>query len=341
MSVIEMPPKASLAGLPAEIRRKTFSLVIQPEGTQKTDLENRWLTEHLAHLVAIHYSDSRPPKLNKPSEAAPGHQLLLVSRACYQEAAPLLYASQGFYLFNDYDWSMWWRVQPFLHPPSFELHHMKHPIPSGFAFVRELAFQPRPEISIDFVRAIHKNFPALHTLRAFRHIYLHDPDGRLTGAMPHVWTEFHRFVLLAALVVTRNHPTLKHAKWSDWRYFPHGNAEDSVRTMTVKLTPDDLLSSNEVCGILLEPLAHEMLNVTRKEYWIWKEYRICPYLMPMLGRRRSVKTSSALRTFLSAGKRTSTAKGLNKTSYGQEEYVRLIRCGTNIQFWQGIHPLLE
>lgn len=248
-----MSPKVSLDSLPAEIRQKIFSLVIQPQQIQETDLENRWLTEHLGDIIAIHYSDQYPPRLIKPFSGAPGHQLLHVSRRCYQEAAPLLYERQGFYLFNDYDWSMWWRIQPFLHPPSFELHHMKHPLPNAFAFIRELGFQPRPEISVDFVKALEKNFPSLVVLRAFRHIYLHEPDGRLTGELPDVWREFHRFVLLAALVVTSNHSTLKHAEWSDWRFFPHGDVEDSIRVMTIKLTADDVLSSNKVCGMLMVP----------------------------------------------------------------------------------------
>ena len=128
---------------------------------------------------------------------------------------------------------------------------MKHPVPSVFAFIRELAFQPRPEISADFARAIENSFPCLAVLRAFRHIYLHEPDGLLTGELPDVWREFHRFVLLAALVLTSNHSTLKYAKWSDWRFFPHENAEDSVRIMTIKLTPDEVVSSNEVRSVLL------------------------------------------------------------------------------------------
>jgi hypothetical protein len=237
-------------GLPPEIRQKIFSIVIQPDEIEEKDIENRWLTEHLGDLVAVHFSDQEPPRLIKAYEGAPGEHLLRVSRTCYQEALSLLYERQGFYLFNDSDWSMWWRLQPFLCPTSFELHHTKHPVPNEFAFIRELAFQPRPEISVDFVRAIERTFPSLKTLRAFRHIYLHEPDGRLTGQLPDVWREFHRFVLLASVVLTTHHSSLKFAKWSDWRFFPHDNADVSIRTMTVKLTPDDVLSSNEVFYML-------------------------------------------------------------------------------------------
>lgn len=245
----KMPLQASLTGLPTEIRLKIFGLVIQPNELEETDLENRWLTEHLGDLVAIHYSKQQPPRLIKPYEGELGWQLLRVSRTCYEEAAPLLYEKQGFYLFNDYDWSLWWRVQPFLHLPSFELYNTQHLIPQGFAFIRELAFQPTPEISVGFVRAIEGNFPSLHTLRAFRHVYVHDSLGRLTGELPAVWREFHRFVLLAAVMITSNHSTLKYAKWSDRSFCPHGDAQDSTRTMTVKLAPKDVLATSEVCDI--------------------------------------------------------------------------------------------
>jgi hypothetical protein len=244
-----MNPQATLMGLPAEIRQKIFSLVSQPTEHQRIDAEDRWLTEHLGDLIAIHYFDEKPPKVIKRLGETPGHELILVSRKCYQEAAPLLYEKEGFYLFNDYDWSMWWRIQPFLFPPSFEMHEMKHPVPNSFAFIRELAFQPPPDISTDFVRAVERNFPSLHVLRAFRHIYLHSPDGELSGELADVWREFHRFALLAAVVVTSNHASLKYAKWSDWRYFPHEDAGDSTRTITVKMMADDVLSENEVSGI--------------------------------------------------------------------------------------------
>jgi hypothetical protein len=247
MAANEMPSKASLAGLPTELRRKIFSLVAQPNELEQTDPENRWLTEHLGDLVSIHYSEQRPPWLIRKHKGQNlGGQLLSVSRKCYEEAAPLLYGGQGFYLFNDYDWAMWWRVQPHLQLPSLELYYTQHSVPHGFAFIRELAFQPTPEISVEFVRVIETNFPSLHTLRAFRHIYVHDPHERLTGELPEVWREFHRFVLLAALMVTRNHSMIRYAKWSDRCFYPHANAEDSIRTMTVKLTPDNVLSTNEV-----------------------------------------------------------------------------------------------
>jgi len=248
MAANEVPPKSSLAGLPPEIRRRIFSLVVQPNELEQSVTENKWLTEHLGDLVSVLYSEENPARLirNHKGENLCG-QLLRVSRTCYAEAAPLLYEGQGFYLFNDYDWAMWWRIQPFLHLPSIELFHNQHLTPHGFAFIRELAFQPTPEISVEFVRAIEKNFPSLHTLRVFRHIYLHDPHGRLTGQLPEVWREFHRFVLLAALLVTRNHSMLKYANWSDRCFYPHANAEDSIRTITIKLTPDKVLSANEVC----------------------------------------------------------------------------------------------
>ena len=241
-----MPSKASLAGLPTEIRLKILGLVIQP---QAGDLEKKWLTESLSDLVAIHYSAHRPPRLIKAHKGEPGWQLLSVSRACYDEAAPLLYEKQGFYLFNDFDWSMWWRIQPFISLPSFNLYHAQHPVPYGFAFIRELAFQPTPDICDDFVRAVEQSFPSLHTLRAFRHIYLH--DSQMVGELHTVWREFHRIVLLASLVVTTNHQKLKYAKWSDQRFHPDPDAKDTIRTMTVKLTPDNVLSTNEVGKMLL------------------------------------------------------------------------------------------
>jgi hypothetical protein len=243
-----MPSKASLAGIPPEIRRRIFSLVVQPNELQQSDREDKWLTEHLGDLISVLYSEENPARLIRKhkGENLCG-QLLRVSRTFYAEAAPLLHGGQGFYLFNDYDWAMWWRVQPSLCLPSLELFHAHHLTPHGFAFIRELAFQPTPEISVEFVRAIEKNFPLLHTLRAFRHVYVHDPRGRLTGELPEVWREFHRFVLLAAVMVTRNHSMLKYAKWSDRSFHPHANAADSIRTMTVKLTPDNVLSTNEVC----------------------------------------------------------------------------------------------
>jgi hypothetical protein len=242
-----MSSKASLTGLPTEIRQKIFRHVIHPEEISEAELENRWLTENLGDLVAIHYSEHMPPRLIKGSRGTYGHQLLRVSRTCYLEAAPMWYDREGFYLFNDYDWSMWWRIQPFINLPSFELHHSTHPRPYGFKFIRELAFQPTPEISDDFVRAIESSFPNLRTLRAFRHVFVHDTGARLTGELPDVWREFHRFVLSAAAIVTSNHSTLKYAKWSDRRCFPDKKAKDSIRTMTVKLTADDVLTENEVC----------------------------------------------------------------------------------------------
>jgi hypothetical protein len=248
MAANGMPRKASLPGLPPEIRRRIFSLVVQPQELEQSDTEEKWLSEHLGDLISVLYSEQKPARLvrNHKGESLCG-QLLRVSRTCYAEAAPLLYGGQGFYLFNDYDWAMWWRVQPSLCLPTIELFHTQHLTPHGFAFIRELAFQPTPEISVEFVRAIEKNFPSLHTLRAFRHIYVHDPHGRLTGELPEVWREFHRFVLLASLMVTRNHSRLKYAKWSDRCLYPHANAEDSIRTITVKLAPDNVLSMNEVC----------------------------------------------------------------------------------------------
>jgi hypothetical protein len=248
-----MSSKPTLLGLPVELREEIFRLVIQLEEAeaQKPDPENKWLTEHLGDLVAIRYSDHRPPILSKAHGGAFGHQLLRLSKACYLEAAPMVYERESFYLFNDYDWSMWWRVQAFLFPPSFELHHMDHPTPYGFASIRELGFQPSPEFSVDFVRAVETNFPSLHTLRAFRHVFVHDPMGHLTGELPAVWTEFHRFVLSAAVVIASNHPKLKFAKWSDWRFFPNENADTSIRTMTAKLTTDTVLSPDEVCNISL------------------------------------------------------------------------------------------
>lgn len=275
-----MPPKASLEGLPTEIRQKIFKLIITPK---ETDAENRWLTENLQDLVTIHYSEYKAPRLIRPVKRVPGNQLLCVSQTFYREAAPLVYEKEAFYLFNDYDWCMWWRIQQFLHPPSFELYHMKHRIPSCFAFIRELAFQPRPEVSVEFVQAIETTFPSLHTLRAFRHIFLHEPDGRLTGELPDVWREFHRFVLLAAVVVTNSHPTLKYAKWSDWRYFSDNDAENSIRTITVKLMPNNVLSQDEVCSVLLKVASAKILNVNRRDCWIWNEYQSYHYLMLMLG----------------------------------------------------------
>jgi hypothetical protein len=240
-----MPQKACLSGLPAEIRQKIFSFAIQPNDPQKTDPENRWLTENLPDLVAIDYSGEDPPKLIGPLERMCGHALMLVSRTFHQEAGPLLYQRHGFFLFNNSDWRMWWQIQPLLSLPSVELQQAKHPTPTGFAWIQELAFQPPPELSVEFVQAIQSKFPSLRTLRAFRRIYLREPDGGLTGKLPDVWLEFHRVVSRAALMVTQNHPTLKHAKWSDWRFFLYNN-EDSIRTMTVKLTADNVLSANEV-----------------------------------------------------------------------------------------------
>lgn len=251
--------RPTLTGLPAEIRQKIFRFVMQPEDSHDTDLENRWLREHLLHLVVVDYPARKPPRLIKAYGSTPGYQLLYVSRTCYQDAAPLLYERGGFYLFNDFDWSMWFHPQPFFSPPSFESYHMAHPVPNVFAFIRELGFQPL-EISASFVSAIERNFPSLAVLRAFRHVYLHEPDGRLTPELSAAWREFLRFVLLAARVVTTCHSTLKHAKWCDWRFFPYYNGEDSIRTMMVKLTPDNLLSSNEEGLLDLERIAQLPLS---------------------------------------------------------------------------------
>ncbi|ERF73320.1 hypothetical protein EPUS_03153 [Endocarpon pusillum Z07020] len=260
-----MYPRASLAGLPTEIRLKIFSLVIQPNELNEADREKKWLTEHLGELVAIHYSEHRPPRLIKSCKGEPGWQLLRVSRTCYDEAAPMLYEKQGFYLFNDYDWSMWWRTQPFVDLPSFELFHTQHLIPYGFAFIRELAFQPTPEISKYFVKAIERNFPSLHTLRAFRHIYMH--NSRLVRELREVWVEFHRFVLLAALVITSNHSKLKYAKWSDQRIHPDADAKDTIRTMTVKLNPDNMLLSGEAGLLDLKRISEQPLSDAR----VWSD----------------------------------------------------------------------
>ena len=316
MVVGEMSATATLMGLPTEIRQKIFSLVTQENGD--IDGENKWLTEHLGDLVAIHYSESKPPRLLKAYKGASGHQLSRASRTCYQEAAPLLYSGQGFYLFNDYDWSMWWRIQPSLYPPSFELYHMKHPVPNAFAFIRDLAFQPTPETSIDFVKAVERNFQSLRTLRAFRHIYMHGPLDMLTGELPDVWREFHRFVLLAALIVTTHHSVLKFAKWSDWRYYSDKDAKESVRTMTVKLTPDELLSPNEVCSRLM--ILFKLLTVDRRDCWTWNVYRGCHCLMLTPGRRRSTRTASALRTSLWQLKTTLAEMCQNRTAHGPEGY---------------------
>lgn len=232
-------------GLPVEIRQNIIRLVVQPE-VEESNPEYRWLTEHLYELVMITYSDHKPPRLSPRYGKVFGHQLLRVSRTCYREAGPLVYEREGFYLFNDYDWGFWWRIQPLPYPPSFEMHHAKHPIPHAFAFIRELGFQPTAEMSANLVRAIEADFPSLITLRAFRHIYLREEsDGELMGQLPDVWIEFHRYVLLAAVLVTKNHSKLKYAKWCDWRFLDK-QSEDSIRTMTVKLTPDDTLSPNEV-----------------------------------------------------------------------------------------------
>ena len=241
------PLRASLLGLPAEIRQKIFDYVIAAEdGRSEVDLENRWLTEDLGNLVFVHFFEDKPPQLIKKFKKSPGQRLLLISRQCHQEVTPRLYRNEGFYLFNDYDWALWWGTIASRTSLSFELHNTKHPLPDMFGYIKELAFQPTEDVSEEFVHSIERTFPALHTLRAFRHIYLHDRIGALKGVLPLVWIEFHRFLLLAAIVVTKNHSRLKHAKWSDWRFFPDEEEANSIRTMTMKFSLEPVLLDDEV-----------------------------------------------------------------------------------------------
>ena len=185
-------------------------------------------------LVAIDYSGTEPPRFSKEHGGGLGWQLLRVSRTFYQEAAPLIYEKEGFYLANDYDHTPG-------HLSSFEQYHTCHPIPFGFHFIRKLAFQPTSEISVEFVRAIEKYFPSLHTLKAFR---LYTLPLMLENCM---WIECHRIVLQAAIAVTSNHSTLKYARLCA-SFDP-----DEVINITVELTTDNVLPLNEVCHMLLAP----------------------------------------------------------------------------------------